>query len=106
MTRYQLISTKEEAPSGEIKKISVAELQSLAVQKMIGFLVQNGRAVKGSVKATKYDLKFSLEWQSAKDKLFHQQSYVPFVASDGSIRAKASGSTRVSVEKPEAKASE
>lgn len=104
--RYQLLSTKEEPATGEIQKISASKLQDLAVQKMVSFLVQNSRAVKGSVKVTKYDRKFSLVWQSATDKLFHQQSYVPFIASDGNIRAKASGSARVSIEAPEVKASE
>lgn len=106
MARYQLLSTKEEVASGEIEKISPAKLQSLAIQKMINFFVQNGRAVKGSVKVTKYNLKFALVWQNAQTKLFHQQSYVPFIASDGSIRTKASGSAKVTQEAPEAKASE
>ena len=101
MARYQLLSTKDAPATGEIEQISTAKLQSLAVQKMISFLVQNGRAVKGSVKVTKYDRKFALVWQNAKDKLFHQQSYVPYIAKDGSIRAMASGSTRVSVDAPE-----
>lgn len=106
MTRYQLLSEKEAPATGEIQKISAAKLQDLAAQKMVNFLLQNGRAVKGSVKVTKYGLKFSVAWQNAKDKLFHQQSYVPFIASDGSIRTKASGSARVSIEAPEASASE
>ena len=104
--RYQLLSTKEEPASGEIVKISADKLQNLAVQKMVSFLVQNGRAVKGSVKVTKFARKFSLVWQNAKTKLFHQASYVPYIASDGSIMTKASGSTQVTQDAPEVSASE
>ncbi len=101
MVRYQLIETKEEAKAtGKIESISVAKMQDLAIKRQIDFL-SKATAVKGSVKlAGRYGRKFSLVWQNSKTMLFHQQSYLPFIASDGSIRVMAQGSVRVSVENP------
>lgn len=113
MTRYALIEPKEEAvATGKIEKISVVKLQDVGIKKQIDFLLKQ-TAVKGSVKlAGRYNRKFSLVWRNSKTQLYHQQSYFPFIASDGSIRNMAQGSTRVSVENPlaqpktEAKATE
>lgn len=101
MARYELIKAKEEAQAtGKVEKISVAKMQDIAIQRQIAFLVK-ATAVKGSVKiAGKYERKFSLVWQNKTSNLFHQQSYTPYIASDGGIRCKGNGNARVSVENP------
>ena len=98
--KYQLMSTNEEVTNGKTEQISIEKLQGLSIQKQTAFLMQNGRAVKGSIKVTKYGRKFSMVWQSTKTKLFHQQSYLPFVK-NGEIRVAGQGTATVSKEAPE-----
>ena len=99
MPRYQLIS--EEVPTGPIESIGLKELRDLGVKKQMNFLLENGIAVKGSVKVEKFNLKFSVEWKDAKTGLYKKQSYVPFIAKNGDIRNKSSGSLTVLPEAPQ-----
>lgn len=99
MPRYQLIG--EEIPTGEIEEIDQKQLRDLGAKKQVSFLLENGIAVKGSVRVEKFNRKFSLQWRDAKTGLYKTQSYVPFVAKNGEIRNKASGGLSVAVEAPQ-----